>query len=127
MSRSTKSKTVSLIVYLCITLKGQMIGLPFFLWLPFSLFNFWNVEQLLSLLAILALFNIFVCQKDNNTSNYLIVEFTCFLMLALPIIGRLAVVPTGMFNYFLFIIPTTLFFIMYSASILFNIIDSKQI
>ena len=104
-----------------------MIGLPFFLWLPFSLFNFWNVEQLLSLLAILALFNIFVCQKDNNTSNYLIVEFTCFLMLALPIIGRLAVVPTGMFNYFLFIIPTTLFFIMYSASILFNIIDSKQI
>jgi hypothetical protein len=127
MLRSSKLRTFSLIAYLCIILKGQMIGLPFFIWLPISLFNFWNLDQLFSLLAVIAFVVILLNRKDEETTNRLMLDVVCFLLLASPIIGRLVAVPIEMFNYLEFIIPTTLFFLLYSASVFINLHGPKQI
>jgi len=127
MLRSSKLRTFSLIAYLCIILKGQIIGLPFFIWLPISLFNFWNLDQLFSLLAVLAFVIILLSRKDEATSNRRMLDLVCFLLLASPIIGRLVAVPIEMFNYLEFIIPTTLFFLLYSASVFINLHGPKQI
>ncbi|MCD8739407.1 hypothetical protein LT679_02230 [Mucilaginibacter roseus] len=115
MSRS-KVKTLSLIAYLCIVLKGEMIGLPFLLWLPLSLFDFWNIDQLLSLLAIVALF-IIITPKESRPAKRIRIDLLCFLLLTLPIIGRLIAVPLEVFNYLAFIIPVALFVILYLASL----------
>ena|SRR5215217_462177 len=127
MLRSSKLRTFSLIAYLCIILKGQMIGLPFFIWLPFSLLNFWNLDQLFSLLAIIAFVIILLNRKDEQTTKRLMLELVCFLLLASPIIGRLVAVPLEMFNYLAFIVPTTLFFLLYSASVFINLNGPKEI
>jgi hypothetical protein len=121
MLRSSKLRTFSLIAYLCIILKGQMIGLPFFIWLPISLFNFWNLDQLFSLLAVIAFVIILLNRKDEETTKRLMLDLVCSLLLASPIIGRLVAVPIEMFNYLEFIIPTTLFFLLYSASVFINL------
>ena len=127
MLRLSKLRTFSLIAYLCIILKGQMIGLPFFIWLPISLFNFWNLDQLFSLLAVIAFVIILLNRKDDETAKRVMLDLVCFLLLASPIIGRLVAVPIEMFNYLEFIIPTTLFFLLYSASVFINLHGSKQI
>ena len=124
---SSKLRTFSLIAYLCIVLKGQMIGLPFFIWLPFSLLNFWNLDQLFSFLAVIAFVIILLNRKDEETNKRLMLDLICFLLLASPIIGRLVAVPIEMFNYLAFIIPTTLFFLLYSASIFINLNGPKEI
>ena len=127
MLRSSKLRTFSLIAYLCIILKGQMIGLPFFIWLPFSLLNFWNLDQLFSFLAVIAFVIILLNRKDEETNKRLMLDLICFLLLASPIIGRLVGVPIEMFNYLAFIIPTTLFFLLYSASVFINLNGPKEI
>lgn len=124
MSRS-KVKTLSLIAYLSIILKGEMIGVPFFLWLPLSLLDFWNISQLFSLLAIVALV-IIVTPKELQPSKRIGVELLCFLLLLLPIIGRLMAVPITMFNYLAFIIPVTLFIMLYSASLFIDTKDHER-
>lgn len=123
----SKLRTFSLIAYLCIILKGQMIGLPFFIWLPFSLLNFWNLDQLFSFLAVIAFVIILLNRKDEETNKRLMLDLICFLLLASPIIGRLVAVPIEMFNYLAFIIPTTLFFLLYSASVFINLNGPKEI
>jgi hypothetical protein len=127
MLRSSKLRTLSLIAYLCIILKGQMIGLPFLIWLPFSLFNFWNLDQFFSFLAVIAFVIIMLNRKDEETTKGVMLDLVCFLLLASPIIGRLVAVPIEMFNYLAFIIPSTLFFLLYSASVFINIHGPKQI
>jgi hypothetical protein len=127
MLRSSKLRTFSLIAYLCIILKGQMIGLPFFIWLPFSLLNFWNLDQLFSLLAIIAFVIILLNRKDEQTTKRLMLALVCFLLLASPIIGRLVAVPLETFNYLAFIVPATLFFLLYLASVFINLFGPKEI
>jgi len=127
MIRSSKLRTFSLIAYLCIILKGQMIGLPFFIWLPFSLLNFWNLDQLFSFLAVIAFVIILLNRKYEKTTKRLMLDLVCFLLLASPIIGRLVAVPLEMFSYLAFIIPTTLFFLLYSASVFINLCRPKEI
>lgn len=124
---SSKLRTFSLIAYLCIILKGQMIGLPFFIWLPISLLNFWKLDQLFSLLAVIAFVIILLNRKDEETNKRLMLDLICFLLLASPIIGRLVAVPIEIFNYLAFIIPTTLFFLLYSASVFINLNGPKEI
>jgi uncharacterized RDD family membrane protein YckC len=74
------------------------------------LFNFWNLDQLFSLLAVIAFVIILLNRKHEETTKRLMLDFVCFLLLALPIIRRLVAVPIEMFNYLEFIIPITLFF-----------------
>jgi hypothetical protein len=125
MISSKKVKTASIIAYLCIYLHGQMIGLPFLLWLPITLFNFGNIDQVYSFLAIVGLVVTFI-YPTKIVSHGVMVDVVCFLLLVLPLIGRLTAVPIAMFNYLGFIIPVTLFSLLYLLSIFLKAAGSKE-
>jgi len=54
-----------------IILAGEMIGLPFFLWLLFTLFDFGNIDQLFAFLAIGGLTISFINKNKKRTFNIL--------------------------------------------------------
>lgn len=120
-------KVVAIIFYLLIILNGQMIGIPFFLWLLFTLFDFGNIDQLFAFLAIAGLTIICVNHNKLRTSKVLMVDIVCFILLTSPIIRRMSVVPIEFFNYMAFIIPTTLFALFYTASWFFACKQYAQI
>jgi hypothetical protein len=112
-------KVIAIIIYLLTILHGQMIGLPFFLWLLFTLFDFGNIDQLFAFLAIAGLTIICINQNKMRTSKVLMVDILCFFLLASPIVRRMMAVPIELFNYLAFIIPTILFALFYTASLFF--------
>jgi hypothetical protein len=97
-----------------------MIGLPFLLWLIFTIFDFGNVDQLFALLAVLGLILTFRNWNKNRTQKILFIDFVCFFLLAAPIIGRLNAVPLSMFNYGAFIIPAAVFVLCYLISLVYS-------
>lgn len=110
----------SIVAYSLIILKGEMIGLPFLIWLPCTVFDFGNLNQLFGLLGVSGLILIFKNLNRNRTQKILITDFLCFILLAIPIIGRLIAVPLAMFNYNAFIIPTSIFVLCYLVSLAFS-------
>jgi uncharacterized membrane protein len=110
-------RIISIIAYSVIILKGQMIGLPFLLWLAFTVFDFGNIDELFAVLAVLGLILIFRNWNKARTQKILFVDFVCFLLLATPILGRLNAVPLTLFNYSAFIIPTAAFALCYLISL----------
>ena len=113
-------RTISIVAYSVIILKGQMIGLPFLLWLAFTVFDFGNIDQLFAVSAVLGLILIFRNWNKTRTQKILFVDFGCFLLLAIPILGRLNAVPLAMFNYGAFIIPTAAFVLFYIISLAYS-------
>ena len=113
MNRNT-IKLLSIVAYLCIILKGSMIGLPFCLWLIFALFDFGAIDQLFALIAIVGL--VVIIRKRNT--NQVLPDLLCFLALCVPIISRLVSVPLELFNYWAFIIPSLVFVIFYLTSLI---------
>ena len=113
-------RTISITSYLLIILMGQMIGLPFFFWLLFTLFDFGNFDQLFAFLAIVGLTIIFVNYNKVRTAKVLAIDLLCFSLLASPLVRRMTAVPIELFNYLSFIIPTTLFVLFYAASLFFG-------
>ena len=119
----TQQKTyrvIAIVFYLLIILNGQMIGLPFFFWLLFTLFNFCNIDQLFAFLAVVGLTIICLNHNKIRTSKVLTFDLICFFLLASPIIRRTTAVPIELFNYLAFIIPTALFALFYTASLFFG-------
>jgi len=55
LSMKNGIRITSLISYFLIILAGQMIGLPFILWLLFTAFQFGNIDQLFALLGIVGI------------------------------------------------------------------------
>ena len=47
------SRSISIISYLIIILAGEMIGIPFVLWLVFTIFDFGNIDQIFAILGII--------------------------------------------------------------------------
>ena len=48
-------RVMAITSYLLIMLMGQMIALPLFFWLLFTLFDFGNIDQLFAFLAVVGL------------------------------------------------------------------------
>ena len=106
---------------------GQMIGLPFFLWLLFTMFDFGSIDQLVALLAIVGLVIICVNHSKIRTSKILMLDLVCFVLLASPLVRRMTAVSTELFNYLSFIIPTALFALFYTASLFFGCKQYSQV
>lgn len=98
-----------------IILAGQIIGLPFILWLIFTTFDFGNIDQLF---AIFGLVGITLSLTKWRTN--IIVTILSFLLMLSPIISRLVQVPIKIFDYLAFQIPLTIFIITYSIYIIIN-------
>lgn len=108
-------KIISIVSYLLIILAGQMTGLPFILWLIFTIFDFGNIDQVF---AIFGLTGIILNLSKWRTNT--IVTILSFLLMLSPIISRLVQVPIEMFNYLAFQIPLMIFTITYLIYIIIN-------
>ena len=120
-------KIIAVISYLLIILMGDMIGLPFFIWLLFTLVDFGNTDQLFAFLSVIGLTIIFMKLSSTRTLKMVLIDIVCFLLLAAPIVRRMAVVPIEKFNYLTFIIPMVIFVLLYLLSIYFSIEQYLQI
>ncbi len=106
---------------------GDMIGLPFFFWLLFTLFDFGNIDQFFALLSVVGLTISFINRNKKRTFNILLLDIVCFLLLASPIVRRMTAVPIEKFNYLAFIIPTTIFALFYLISIGYSVRQNLQL
>lgn len=127
MTQQKTYRIIAIVSYLLIMLAGQMIALPFFFWLAFTLFDFGNIDQLFALLAVVGLVTICINHNKTRTSKVLLLDLLCFLLLASPLVGRMAVVPLELFNYLAFIIPTSLFTLFYTVSLFFGCRQYSQV
>lgn len=114
-------KLISIIAYLLIVHMGQMVGLPFFVWLLFTLFDFGNIDQFFAFLSVIGLTVSFITFNSTRTLKILLLDIICFMLLASPIIRRATSVPIELFNYLAFIIPTTIFGLFYIFSLYYSI------
>ena len=62
-------RTTSIISYVLIILAGQMIGLPFFLWLIFTTFDFGNIDQLFAICGLIGIILNLTKWRTNNCDN----------------------------------------------------------
>jgi hypothetical protein len=109
-------RTISIISYMLIILAGQMIALPFILWLMFTTFDFGNIDQLFAIFGLVGIILNLTKWRTN-----IIVTILSFTLMLSPIISRLVQVPIEMFNYLAFQIPLTTFIITYLTYIIINI------
>lgn len=120
-------RVIAIISYLLIFLMGQMIGVPFFFWLAFTLFDFGNIDQLFAFFAVVGLVTICINHNKTRTAKLLALDLLCFFLLISPLIRRMTAVPIELFNYLAFIIPTTLFVSFYIASLFFGCKQYSQL
>lgn len=121
LKKHKTAKLISIVSYLLIILMGSMIGLPFFLWLLFTLFDFGNIDQLFAFLGVIGLTICFTTLNSTRTLKILLIDTICFMLLASPIVRRLTAIPIEKFNYLAFIIPTTIFIFFYILSLYFSV------
>ena len=114
------TRTISIISYLIIILAGEMIGLPFILWLVFTLFNFGNIDQIFALFGILG-----IGLNLSKWKNKILVTILSFILMLSPLISRLLQVEVEKFNYLAFQIPSTIFIVAYLIFIIINIKEKK--
>ena len=121
MKKYKIAKLISIISYLLIILMGSMIGVPFFLWLLLTAFDFGNIDQLFAFFGVIGLTIIFATLKSPRTLKVFLLDIICFMLLASPIVRRLTAIPIEKFNYLAFIIPTTIFILFYILSLYFSV------
>ena len=121
MNKYKIAKTISIVSYLLIILMGSMIGLPFFMWLILTLFDFGNIDQIFAFFGVIGLTICFVTFNSTRTLKFLLIDIISFMLLALPLIRRLTAIQIYKFNYLAFIIPTTIFGLFYIFSLCFSV------
>jgi hypothetical protein len=121
MQTPKTSKLISISAYLLIILSGQMIGVPFFMWLLFTMLDFGNVNQPYALLAVIGLTIIFVTLNRKKTSSILLLDIVSLLLMISPIAKRMTAVNINLFNHWAFIVPSTVFIVFYLISLGFTV------
>ncbi|WP_298348209.1 hypothetical protein [uncultured Dokdonia sp.] len=103
-----KLKIVSLISYSLIILMGEMIGIPFLMWLIFTSFDFGNIEQFFAIIGLTGIILSF-----TKYWRLRIVKILSFILLISPLIKRMREIPIEKFNYLAFQVPLVIFVITY--------------
>ena len=110
-----KFRIIAIVSYLLIILKGGMIGLPFFSWLFYTVFDFGNIDQLFALFALLG-----VSMHLTKWKNKKLFTLLSFVLMLSPLISRMVQVPLEMFNYRAFQIPFAIFVLAYLIFLVLN-------
>ena len=110
------SRTISIISYLIIILAGEMIGIPFVLWLVFTIFDFGNIDQIFAILGITG-----VILNFSKWKNKILITIVSFISMLSPLLSRLLQVGIEKFDYLAFQIPLTFFIVSYLLFIIINI------
>lgn len=104
MNKEKVLKLISLTSYSLIILMGEMIGLPFLLWLIWTSFEFGNSDQIFAVLGLIGFIMMFTKLYKQRILKVLI-----FISMLIPIVRRLTEVPFEKFNYLTFLIPFLIF------------------
>ena len=83
---------------------GQMIGIPFIVWLFWTSFEFGNNDQIFAVISLIGFILVFTKYFKNRILKILI-----FGLMITPIIRRLTEIPIEKFNYLSFQIPLIIF------------------
>jgi hypothetical protein len=110
------SRSISIISYLIIIFTGEMIGIPFILWLVFTFFDFGNIDQIFAILGIIG-----VILNFSKWKNKILITIVSFILMLSPLLSRLLQVGIEKFDYLAFQIPLTIFIISYLLFIIINI------
>lgn len=102
------SRIISIISYLFIILAGEMIGIPFILWLVFTIFDFGNIDQIFAILGIIG-----VILNFSKWKNKILITIVSFILMLSPLLSRLLQIGIEKFDYLAFQIPLTIFIISY--------------
>ena len=119
-------KSLSIIAYLLIFLQGMIIQIPFGYLLLSGLFEAEPLARILIALADIALIILFILSFKKKTKTTLIIEIISYFILLLPLIRIFTSFPFDMFNYFLFLFPTTCFIVLYPLSVLVSYREYKK-
>ena len=114
MKLSTVAKTISALSYFFIMLQGDMIAVPFGMWLVLALFDFTSIGPLFAMLAFLG--GILACRTKRQDRFYMTRILAAFLLLLSPLVWRLVSVPLELFYYTAFLLPLALFISCYLLS-----------
>jgi len=87
---------------------GEMIGIPFLMWLMFTGFDFGNIEQIFAIFGLAGIILSF-----TKYWKLRIVKILSFILLISPLIKRMTEIPIEKFNYLAFQIPLVIFVITY--------------
>ena len=92
---------------------GEMIGIPFIVWLLFTSFDFGSIGQLYAICGLTGI----ILNFTKHIKSRLIKIFS-FCLMIIPLVSRLIEVPIEEFNYLSFQIPLLIFVILYLILIL---------
>src|SRR5215216_5564975 len=112
-------KSIAVIAYCFIILNGWMIGIPFFLFLIFSLVEFGTLAQLTALFSLVGFFLLLFPSDFKTIKRAIGLQFVIYILLLSPIVERLISVSLELFNYSTFITPVLIFAIGFPVYILF--------
>jgi hypothetical protein len=87
---------------------GEMIGIPFLIWLIFTSFDFGNIEQIFAIFGLAGIILSFTKHWKLR-----IIKILSFILLISPLIKRMTEIPIEKFNYLAFQIPLLIFVITY--------------
>jgi hypothetical protein len=110
-------RTLSIIAYFLIFLKGSMILLPFGLLLLTGTFTAEPLMRLLLLLADLSMIVLLISSFKKKTKMHYIIEIITYFVLLLPLLKIFTSFPFNDFNYFLFLFPAVCFVTLFPLSI----------
>jgi hypothetical protein len=126
MKKNNRFKILSILSYGFIMLRGEMIALPFFLFLIFSLFEIGTLKQGSAILAFIGLISVGNLTVLKLTKWTLLLEIIAFILLFMPLLDRLTDVPIKLFFYVSFIIPFIGFIVFYTISLFFSFKELKN-
>ena len=99
-----------------------MIGIPFILWLIFTIFDFGNIDQIFAILGIIG-----VVLNFSKWKNKILITIISFILMLSPLLSRLLQVGIEKFDYLAFQIPLTIFIVTYIIFIIINIKEIKTL
>ena len=122
-------KTLSILSYCLIMINGNIVAIPFIVYLisaSISIFNLDGINQsVTSLIGIIGL--IIIKNFEEETFKSIFINFLGFLILLVPLIERLSSVSIELFNYLSFKIPLILFVVLFLIFMLISIFDYFKI
>jgi len=87
---------------------GEMIGIPFLMWLIFTSFDFGNIEQIFAVFGLVG-----IILNFTKYWKLRVIKILSFILMILPLIKRMTEIPIEKFNYLAFQIPLVIFIITY--------------
>ncbi|MNY46378.1 hypothetical protein D3C86_1815510 [compost metagenome] len=103
-----------------------MSPIPLIIWLIFTIFDFGNSDNIFAILGIIGLFMQLVKPNPKTLKKEIVFYLISFVFLISPVIKRILAISIENYNYLGFIIPLSLFIILYKIAIIIRIKKHQQ-